>query len=418
MAGVLHVPGDHPTIWQAVDAAAAGDSVLIAAGTWTDRATRLVPLGGSIFSITSCGFLKAGVTLIGESGAAATVVDGGVTGPGLVMTFILANQPAGEVVLQGLTITGAEYNAVDAHACDKLTIRSCRIVNNTLVPSGSAIDAALCKELRVFDSEISFNVRDLGQVSGIHAPENDLVEVRRCRFEGNYGRALGAGDTTPPTTVIVTDCEFVGNRALDGAAVQVGGGPGSATVERNLFLRNAAENGSQAYGGALSVDALGATIRFNTFAFDSSSGVGGGVFIGSGPVTLSDNTFYGCHVSPGYFGCAVTVGSATVSVQRNVFSFSTGGSALMNANATLSGGCNVIYGNAGGDFYGWVPFATDIFLDPLFCDPDNLDFTIHANSPCAPGNTPGCAQVGAHGVGCGQVSVEAASWAKIKSLYR
>jgi hypothetical protein len=285
------------------------------------------------------------------------------------------------------------------------------------VPSGSAVLADFCDELRVYDSEISFNVRDLGQVAGIHAPENDLVEVRRCRFEGNYGRAVGAGDTTPPTTIIVTDCEFVGNRALDGAGVQVGGGPGSATVERNLFLRNVAENGTQASGGAMTMDAFGATIRFNTFAFDSSSGVGGGVLIGSGTVTLSDNTFYGCHVS--YFGAAVSTGTATMTVQRNIFSFSTGGPALEKLGGALVGGCNVIYGNAAGDFFEeWTPFATDLFLNPQFCDPLSLDFTVHTASPCAPGNTPGCGQIGAHGVGCGQVSVEAASWAKIKSLYR
>jgi hypothetical protein len=166
------------------------------------------------------------------------------------------------------------------------------------------------------------------------------------------------------------------------------------------------------------MDAFGASIRFNTFAFDSSSAVGGGVFIGSGPVTLSDNTFYGCHASPGGLGAAVTVGGATLTVQRNIFAFSTGAVALERASGTLSGGCNVIYGNAAGDFFEWTPFATDLFLDPQLCDPDNLDFTVHASSPCAPGNTPGCGQIGAHPVGCDTISVDAASWAKIKSLYR
>jgi hypothetical protein len=85
----------------------------------------------------------------------------------------------------------------------------------------------------------------------------------------------------------------------------------------------------------------------------------------------------------------------------------------------LSGACNALWNNAMGDFgLDWVAFPTDIFADPLFCDPMYLDFTLDDGSPCAPGGTPGCGQIGAHGVGCGVVSVEAASWGKIKSLYR
>ena len=47
LAGVIRVPEDYPSVLAALDASAAGDSVLVAAGTWTDTATRVVLIGGS-----------------------------------------------------------------------------------------------------------------------------------------------------------------------------------------------------------------------------------------------------------------------------------------------------------------------------------------------------------------------------------
>ena len=54
----------------------------------------------------------------------------------------------------------------------------------------------------------------------------------------------------------------------------------------------------------------------------------------------------------------------------------------------------------------------------VICDPDAGDFTIRSNSPCAPPGLTGCGLVGALDVGCGPVSVDEASWGKIKAAYR
>ena len=66
--------------------------------------------------------------------------------------------------------------------------------------------------------------------------------------------------------------------------------------------------------------------------------------------------------------------------------------------------CNV-YGH-GGDYYG-MPDQSGIngnfSIAPLFCDPDNLEFTLHALSPCLPENNPygpGAGLIGALGLGC------------------
>ena len=82
----LHVPGEYPTIQAGIDAASPGDSVLVGPGTWTDRDTRQInPFDPSVL-ITSCGFLKAPLAVIGTEGAEATIVDGGDLGPATVIT--------------------------------------------------------------------------------------------------------------------------------------------------------------------------------------------------------------------------------------------------------------------------------------------------------------------------------------------
>ncbi|MBN2172352.1 MAG: right-handed parallel beta-helix repeat-containing protein, partial [Candidatus Krumholzibacteriota bacterium] len=67
--------------------------------------------------------------------------------------------------------------------------------------------------------------------------------------------------------------------------------------------------------------------------------------------------------------------------------------------------CCDLYGNAGGDWVGCIAGQAGLdgnfSSDPLFCDAAGGDFQLHANSPCAEANNPGCGQVGAWPAGCG-----------------
>ena len=93
-AGTLHVPKEHKTIQSGIDSAKAGDTVLVAPGTYRER-LRLKP------SIT---LKSAGDDAKGKLGlrrAEATVIDGnvvGAKGPGVAM--------AEGSTLDGFTVTG------------------------------------------------------------------------------------------------------------------------------------------------------------------------------------------------------------------------------------------------------------------------------------------------------------------------
>jgi hypothetical protein len=408
----LRVPADYPTIWEAIDAAAFGDSVLVGPGHWTDTDTRLVHLGSVWQTITSCGFLKGGLTVIGEEGAEATIVDGGGGDPpGFLDTFILANQPEGDAVLEGLTITGAGIGAtaIFAAASPRLVVRECRLDGNEPGEGGFVIQIDNCDFLGE-DTEFRSNVAH-ECLSIIEAS----IEVYRCRFVQNEcGGIRGGGQGE---SAIVTDCEFIDNRDECTAGARLGPLMDPVIVEGNLFVRNNAWDPSQCAGGALAIGTSSGRVAFNTFAFDSAAGGAGALQVSScASIKVANNTFYGCDAP---LAAAVAVsGTSTAEFTGNIVSHSTGGPAMYWQSGGVTGGCNDYWANEGGNFYNWVPDPTDFFEDPLFCGPEQLDLTLEASSPCVEGNTPGCPQVGAWGVGCGTVSIEPMSWGRIKDKYR
>jgi len=107
---------------------------------------------------------------------------------------------------------------------------------------------------------------------------------------------------------------------------------------------------------------------------------------------------------------------------RTIVAFSASGRGVYTHDAILT--CCDIYGNAGGDWVGEIAsqygINGNISYDPLFCDPENLDFTLHADSPCAPFSPPNpeCDLIGAWPVGCGPTPTVATTWGQIKTLFK
>src|SRR6267142_5555878 len=82
----IHVPGDQPTIQQAINAAANGDTVLVAPGTYNENIN----------------FFGKAITLKSSEGAAVTTILG--TGTGSVVRFATAE--GADSKIEGLTIRG------------------------------------------------------------------------------------------------------------------------------------------------------------------------------------------------------------------------------------------------------------------------------------------------------------------------
>ena len=83
--------------------------------------------------------------------------------------------------------------------------------------------------------------------------------------------------------------------------------------------------------------------------------------------------------------------------------------------------CSVLFANSGGNARCGTDGGGNLSADPLFCnDPRSAgDVSVRSDSPCAPGRTPqGCDGIGAGIVGCEAQAVEPRTWSAVKSIFR
>ncbi|GJM43954.1 MAG: hypothetical protein DHS20C21_07960 [Gemmatimonadota bacterium] len=135
--------------------------------------------------------------------------------------------------------------------------------------------------------------------------------------------------------------------------------------------------------------------------------------------TVANNTFYRCYVPGPGIGSAILGSGATLTAYGNIAVECDRAFAAATATVTLDSGCNLFWGNT--ENYSFWPeeaTLTDIVADPEFCNPGLLDFAVRDSSPASSAHSGGCGQIGAHGVGCGSVSIKPTTWGRIKNSYR
>jgi len=405
-AASLRVPEDFSTVLAAVDAAAAGDSVLIGPGTWDDVETRDVPLGGGTFwSVTSCAFLKGGLTLIGTGPGHTTLEHGGIGDWRNVLVYP-TQPPGGPVRIEGLTLVGGpDVRGLLAFTGDGIEIRNCVIRDC----DRGAVDVDRC-DLVIEDSVI----RDNASTYTVNAYECSL-EIRRCEFLANEGISLGGTQGfSQPYTAIIEDCRFENSGSVQLSKFW------QVHILRNVFTQTTASSTilSAIQGGDFPMNGSIAYNVFDHIMVDPPL-FQGCVRVSELSGDVSHNTWSGC----GSTG-AWAVGTFSLmdggSFRNNVVAGSTGAPAVAvvgEPGGTIDVGCNDFWDNAEGNFTEDYPAdAEDFFVDPLFCDAENGDLTLQSASFLAAENNPPCGQIGALGVGCGTVSIQPETWARIKVM--
>lgn len=229
---VRSVPQQYPTIQSAIDASAAGDSVLVEPGVYRERVR----------------FRGRDLTLISRGGPAVTAIDGG--GTGTVVTFNEGESRA--AVLDGFSITGGSH-AVDAGGIHidgaSPTLRNNIVHDNLGGRRGHGISIVASAAALLHDNRIERNrSRPDGNGAGggggggigVHA--SGAVEIRGNRIVGNLVTRFSSGGginlVDSGATVIVGN-RIEGNRArLAGGGIAIHGSS-SARIENNLILANA-----------------------------------------------------------------------------------------------------------------------------------------------------------------------------------
>ncbi len=427
-AAVITVPGDHPQIHDAVQAAASGDTVLVAAGTYTDCTHETEGPG----STPACVIMRDGVTVRG-AGPEATIIDAGGLGRGIFVegvtgarienlqvtgayaeiygAGVLIRQGATGIELRDLLITGNDDGGVvvidqseallagvvlagnEAKQGGGLAVEEsstavvqASVIRDNVAPSGGGIFVRSGCTLTLTGCEIRDNTisADFGNGGGV-CVQNSHCDISGCTIAGNVTRGSGGGLAyLDGATGTVQDSELRGNSTA--ASFNYGGGiscQSSAPVLRNLLLVNnqAASNGSD----------------------------GGGLDAQFAPAPTVENcTFVGNGCAPGGLGGGILAQyGAPVQVTNTLITDSTAGAGiacLFGDGPTVSG--SNLWNNAGGDAICGTDAGCNFSADPLYCDPDGGNYGVAAGSPCAAGNHPDgapCGEqfVGAFVPGCG-----------------
>ncbi len=306
--------------------------------------------------------LKSGIHLIGEAATPECVT---IDAEGLGRIAYCSSVTG--IHIEGLTFTGGGAGVGSAMLCGHsgLTITDCDFVEN-VAGCGGALN---CGET--------------------------LIAFNRCVFMGNGAYDAGAIFCEDNSNLEFVDCWFEGNVADDRGGVMYSENSSDPTFDHCVFVDNVA-----AEGGALYFSYDHPTITNCTFARNRAM-VGG-----------SAVAFEGLPTQIMLEQCVVWGSPEGVPF-----------SCFVSTVPTLK--CCNVYGNTDGDWVSCIAvqasFAGNFSADPLFCDVDNNDFTLHADSPCLPGNHPSvndCDLIGAYGEGCPATALDVKSWARIKAGYR
>ena len=192
MGAELQVPSKaYPTIQSAIDAAAEGDTVVIAAGVFAEKL--LVE--------------NKSVSLVG-AGKMATILDAKGIGGDVPVLFYRNSATQTPSTISGLTIQNGMAGGLIVDTAKNLTIRDCEIRSCSATYGGGAICGAGSDAL--FE-RVTF--RENHAVNGGAVNTNGFVGVfRSCVFENNVASNEGGAFIDFLSSTTLVDCDFRNNQ--------------------------------------------------------------------------------------------------------------------------------------------------------------------------------------------------------------
>ena len=382
-ASTWPVPAGAPTIQAGIDSAAAGDTVLVAPGTYTGTGNYNINFRGKNIVVRS------------SAGAAATVVDVQASHQTPRRGFFIGTQEGPLAVLEGFTIINGYMDLITvapgggtpagagarAGAGGGTTAGTGRLPGLAHDLSGGGIK---CQ-----DSQPTLRnliIRNCGSAYTGGGLDIELLaepNVSNCIIEGCYAGFEGGGVTIETiSNPTLTNCVITGNRAARGGGVgcNAGGTLRDCVIAGNTVADPTGTQGAL-YGGGIAVLYPGALLLERTIVAGNCAPDGAGE-------VFADN------LARVDFACSVLD-------PANIATFGTG---VVNA-----------------------PRGSNVFERPLFCYPlacasapiAGGDYHVQAGSPGLAATSPCGLLIGGLGLGCpAQSQVQPVTWSRLKSVFR
>lgn len=277
-ADVVRVPEDAATIAAGLGAAAAGDTVRVAHGTWNERGL-IMPDGVVLLGDPDRpDLVVVDAALVGrildcvELGSATTVTGftfrRGLAAGGSAIRCVDAPIRIADCVFED-NLAGFDAGAVVCDESDAL-IEDCVFTGN-MAPSGNG-GALVCRRSSptVRGCEFTENSAFARGGAVYCSGEGRTPLLEKCSFTDNEGR-YGGGVSVNGAAPTLVDCEFTGNEAAESGGAFYVGPAGEIEVVEGRFEGNAAPTGK------IAVVSGGCTALLRCFDDDRSLVTGGGV---------------------------------------------------------------------------------------------------------------------------------------------
>jgi len=298
-----NVPADHPTIQEAIDAAANGDSITVSSGTYTGDNNK------------NLDFLGKSITLVCNSDSASCTIDCQNSGRGF---YFHTNENENSIV-SGFVITNGNVSKEGGGilcVSSSPTITNCVITGNVArwVRGGNGGGIA-CVDAspKIFNSIIQNNQAKYNG-SGLYCRGNSRPILNGCVISNNsnalYGGGISAHEQSNFTIINTliygnsarqggggmscTSSPIVQNSVISNNNAKDGGGIAAyfsaPTIDSSLISGNSAEN-----GGGIAAQALSSPVITNSsISNNSASNKGSGVSVyPSSQPTITSCTIWG-----------------------------------------------------------------------------------------------------------------------------
>jgi hypothetical protein len=383
----VFVPQEHRTIQSAVDAAAPGDTLWIAAGRYSGTIRITKPL-----------------VVFGEGGSDSTILDGGDSARVVHVEGVNGGS------LLGFTIRGGKAPGGGGIYCLRDTtylISSCTVEKNW--EAGVAIWQ--CDGVSLIDNVFRENLGSgvAAHFSAIYSRRNQFIrnraptggglalertvlvgQLQECLFEDNRSESGPGGAVfADSSTVRALSCTFTGNRAYTAGGGIAAMNGSELWVAHSMFRENRAGTGGGVHGDRSSVN-VGYCIfdRNQVKAAGAAIQILGRLLANVNPL-LTDNTY---HRDSGETGAAtIYCDGVAPEIKKSIFVVEGQTKAVVATRGTPRYDCNLIHDPSGAAI-GALPSPTTFVGDPRFCDPAKGDFRVRDLSPA---NLAPCGPIGA-----------------------